>query len=68
MINLAQGKFDNLDNLTFREGLEKAFNNLIYQWDTHFDEEPGSEPAKAEFTKYWTSWLAVRERVPREYP
>ncbi|KAJ3564708.1 hypothetical protein NPX13_g7752 [Xylaria arbuscula] len=66
LINMALGKFNDLDVLEFREGLDKAFNNLIYQWDTHFDEEPGSEPAKREFVRYWSSWLAVRERVPRQ--
>ncbi|KAI1419815.1 hypothetical protein F5Y12DRAFT_792747 [Xylaria sp. FL1777] len=67
LVNMAEGRFNTLDMATFREGLDKAFSNLIYQWDTHFPEEPGCEHAKEEFTKYWTSWFAKRERNPRQH-
>ncbi|KAI1312082.1 hypothetical protein F5Y03DRAFT_263786 [Xylaria venustula] len=63
LVNLAQGRFDNLDIPTFRQGLEKAFSNLVYEWDTHFLEEPGCDLAKEEFSKYWTSWFMTRERA-----
>ncbi|KAK5627966.1 hypothetical protein RRF57_003681 [Xylaria bambusicola] len=63
---MARGKFNNLETIMFREGLEKAFNDLIYQWDTHFPEDPGSEPAKEEFTKYWMSWFGLRGGEARQ--
>ncbi|KAI1124772.1 hypothetical protein F5Y10DRAFT_22181 [Nemania abortiva] len=63
VVKLAQGKFNQLDTVTFREGLDKAFNNLIYQWDTHFPEEPGCDCAKEEFTKYWVNWFGKREHA-----
>ncbi|KAI0428048.1 hypothetical protein F5Y09DRAFT_11041 [Xylaria sp. FL1042] len=61
LVNMAQTRFNNLDIPTFREGLEKAFSNLIYEWNTHFLEEPGCDLAKEEFSKYWTSWFAKKE-------
>ncbi|KAI1739657.1 hypothetical protein F4680DRAFT_466178 [Xylaria scruposa] len=56
LLNMAQGRFNGLNVAVFREGLDMAFNNLIYEWDTHFAEEPFSDCAKEEFTKYWTNW------------
>ncbi|TRX88414.1 hypothetical protein FHL15_010670, partial [Xylaria flabelliformis] len=56
LLNMAQGQFNKLNIAVFREGLDMAFNNLIYEWDTHFAEEPCSDCAKEEFTKYWTDW------------
>ncbi|KAI8954005.1 hypothetical protein F4801DRAFT_69597 [Xylaria longipes] len=66
LVNMAQGKFDKLDIAIFREGLDMAFNNLIYQWDTHFPEEPGCDYAKEEFTKYWTNWFKKRDSAPTQ--
>ncbi|KAH8166362.1 hypothetical protein CIB48_g1902 [Xylaria polymorpha] len=66
VVNMAQGKFDNLDIAIFREGLDMAFNNLIYQWDTHFLEDPGCDCAKEEFTKYWTDWFRKRNKAPTQ--
>ncbi|RYC56798.1 hypothetical protein CHU98_g9410 [Xylaria longipes] len=66
LVNMAQGQFDKLDIAIFREGLDMAFNNLIYQWDTHFPEEPGCDYAKEEFTKYWTNWFKKRDSVPTQ--
>ncbi|KAI0110448.1 hypothetical protein GGR51DRAFT_511262, partial [Nemania sp. FL0031] len=63
MVKLGQGNFNNLDTATFREGLDRAFSNLIYQWDTHFPEDPGCDDAKEEFTKYWTNWFGIREQA-----
>ncbi|TGJ83554.1 hypothetical protein E0Z10_g5205 [Xylaria hypoxylon] len=66
LINMAQGRFNRLDTATFREGLDKAFNNLIYEWDTHFPEEPGCDHAKEEFSKYWTSWFEKRHKASKQ--
>ncbi|KAI0444993.1 hypothetical protein F4803DRAFT_548619 [Xylaria telfairii] len=66
LVNMAQGRFDNLDIAIFREGLDMAFNNLIYQWDTHFLQDPGCDCAKEEFTKYWTDWFRKRNKAPTQ--
>ncbi|KAI0554124.1 hypothetical protein F4679DRAFT_346521 [Xylaria curta] len=56
LLNMAQGEFNKLNIAVFREGLDMAFNNIIYEWDTHWDEEPCPDCAREEFTKYWTNW------------
>ncbi|KAJ2988247.1 hypothetical protein NUW58_g4079 [Xylaria curta] len=66
MANMADGKFDGLDTAVFREGLDRAFSNLIYQWDTHFTDEPGFDVAKGEFTRYWTGWLTMRDKARKQ--
>ncbi|KAI1754270.1 hypothetical protein F4782DRAFT_48994 [Xylaria castorea] len=63
LVNMARGEFDKLDIEVFRESLDMAFNNLIYEWDTHFAEEPGYDYAKEEFTKYWTDWYRKRDKA-----
>ncbi|KAI0481760.1 hypothetical protein F4859DRAFT_434102 [Xylaria cf. heliscus] len=66
LVNMAEGSFNGLEIAVFREGLDMAFNNLIYQWDTHFLEEPGCDNAMAEFTTYWTYWYTMREAAPTQ--
>ncbi|KAI1117026.1 hypothetical protein F5Y14DRAFT_448412 [Nemania sp. NC0429] len=63
VINLSQGHFDLLDIPTFREGLDKSFKELIYQWVIQFPQEPGWHSAKKEFTKYWILWLTKMDFV-----
>ncbi|KAJ8120173.1 hypothetical protein ONZ43_g3053 [Nemania bipapillata] len=49
LINMSMGNFDSFNDRAFREGLDKSFSNLIYEWDVHFSGEPRYHTALREF-------------------
>ncbi|KAI1434875.1 hypothetical protein GGR50DRAFT_361245 [Xylaria sp. CBS 124048] len=59
--HLANGDFDefNIGPREFKGYLTHAFNELIYDWENHFHDEPNIMDASREFDLYWKKWTDI---------
>ncbi|KAI2642939.1 hypothetical protein GGS21DRAFT_199294 [Xylaria nigripes] len=55
---MADKDFDGLaiDKVTFKKCLRRSFNELIYDWEMEFLDDPGIQVAGSKFQWYWNRW------------